>query len=299
MKFNKTIRAISAHPLTRHDKLRSYLRVLRWQITARLAQGSVLMPFVNDARLVVRKGMKGATGNVYFGLHEFEDMAFVLHLLRPAELFVDVGANVGTYTVLAGKAAGARCVAFEPGDSAFSGLLDNVHVNRIHDRVEAVQCSIGAEDGLTKFLADRDATNRIATTDDEASGREIVSVPIRRLDHALGNRHPTLIKIDVEGYETQVINGAGRVLEDPSLLAVIMEANEAGKRYGCDESALQQRMSKLGFAQAAYEPFHRSLSLDSDGQVKRNTLLVRRDALDEVRDRLRSASAYRVLGRAI
>ena len=50
-------------------------------------------------------GMTGATGNVYCGLHEFEDMALVLHALRPRDLFVDVGANVGSYTVLGGQPA--------------------------------------------------------------------------------------------------------------------------------------------------------------------------------------------------
>jgi hypothetical protein len=62
----------------------------------------VAMPYVNETRLLVKPGMAGATGNVYAGLHEYEDMAFVLHALRPSSRFVDVGANVGTYTVLAG-----------------------------------------------------------------------------------------------------------------------------------------------------------------------------------------------------
>lgn len=45
--------------------------------------------------------MTGATGNWYCGLQEYEDMSFVLHALRPGDLFVDVGANIGSYSILA------------------------------------------------------------------------------------------------------------------------------------------------------------------------------------------------------
>ncbi len=58
--------------------------------------------------------MTGATGNIYAGLHEFDDMAFFLHLLRPEDMFADVGSNIGSYTILASGVVGAKSVAFEP-----------------------------------------------------------------------------------------------------------------------------------------------------------------------------------------
>jgi hypothetical protein len=51
--------------------------------------------------------MKGAAHFIYPGVCEFEEMAFVLHYARPTDLFVDVGANIGAYTVLAAGASGA------------------------------------------------------------------------------------------------------------------------------------------------------------------------------------------------
>ena len=51
--------------------------------------------------------MIGATGNLFCGLHEIEDMGFVLHFLRSDDIFLDVGVNVGTYTVLAAGVAGS------------------------------------------------------------------------------------------------------------------------------------------------------------------------------------------------
>lgn len=102
------------HPLNQGSIRSTLKRFLYWQLGSRLVMGDVLVPFVDNTLLRVRPGMTGATCNIYVGLHEFEDMAFVLHLLRSGDLFVDIGANIGSYTVLAGGAVGAKCISVEP-----------------------------------------------------------------------------------------------------------------------------------------------------------------------------------------
>ena len=61
------------------------------------------MAWVNGTQLVLEPAMCGATGNLYAGLHEWSDMAFVLFLLGPKDHFLDIGSDVGTYTVLAAR----------------------------------------------------------------------------------------------------------------------------------------------------------------------------------------------------
>src|SRR5688572_299749 len=89
------------HPLASRNKALAFWKFSAWQFRQLFMPGSVLVPFVEQSRLLVTKGMKGATGNIYNGLVEFEDMAFILHVLRPGDSFADVGANVGAYTILA------------------------------------------------------------------------------------------------------------------------------------------------------------------------------------------------------
>lgn len=74
-----------------------YGRFVRWQIESRLKE-DVTFDWIGDAKLVVGNGMTGATGNVYCCLNEFADMGFLLHLLRKGDLFIDVGANIGSYS---------------------------------------------------------------------------------------------------------------------------------------------------------------------------------------------------------
>ena len=74
--------------------------------------------------------MYGATGNIYCGLHDFEEMSFLMHFLRAGDVFADVGVNVGAYSMLAAS-VGARAIAFEPaGEHALKGRSEPVRIGR-------------------------------------------------------------------------------------------------------------------------------------------------------------------------
>src|SRR2546421_3417735 len=86
-------RFLCNHPLTRDHRAAGFVRLFKWQIESRLRR-EVIVPWIGGGRLAPRSGMTGATGNIYAGLHEFADMAFSLHFLRPDDLFMGVGANI-------------------------------------------------------------------------------------------------------------------------------------------------------------------------------------------------------------
>jgi hypothetical protein len=71
-------------------------------------QGETIFHWVGGQRLAIRHGMTGATQNIYVGLHEFADTMLPLHFLREGDLFLGIGANVGTYTVIASGVCRAK-----------------------------------------------------------------------------------------------------------------------------------------------------------------------------------------------
>lgn len=289
-----TLRFVANHPLNAGRKFDALGRFTRWQISARLLPGSaVAVPFVNHSRLLITPGMTGATGNIYTGLHEFEDMGFLLHVLRKDDLFVDIGANVGSYTVLAGAAIGARCLSVEPLPATYDHLLDNIYLNRIQDRVTALNIGLGREEGTLRFSSGLDTMNHVLAEDE--SGLPATEVPVRRLDAIIGDAEPAVLKIDVEGFETEVILGAEATLARPSLLAVIMELNGSGQRYGYDEAAIHQTMLGHGFQTFSYRPFTRELvALDSTNAASGNTLYLKN--VEQVAERVKSAPSFQSRG---
>jgi FkbM family methyltransferase len=92
-------------------------------------------------------------------------MAFLLHFLRPCDQFVDIGANVGSYSVLASAVCGAKSIAFEPVLATFKRLSMNVSVNQISELVTLMNCAVGVAEGRVQFSIDRDAMNKVVDTD--------------------------------------------------------------------------------------------------------------------------------------
>lgn len=152
MSVLNTFQFIFSHPLTRTRKIATFKRWLRWQLGSRITPGSSAVQFVENSRLLAQPGMTGATGNIYCGLHEFSDMGFLLHFLRENDLFMDVGANIGSYTVLASGVIGAETICFEPIPKSFEHLLDNININRLVDRVQALNVAVGSEEGEVEII---------------------------------------------------------------------------------------------------------------------------------------------------
>ena len=284
---------ITRHPLNRGRAVDALLRFAAWQIGTRLIRGSVAVPFAGDTRLLVKRGMAGATGNVYCGLHEFEDMAFVAHALRSDELFVDVGANIGSYTVLAAGVANARCLSVEPVPSTFRYLLDNVRLNDLSGRVVCHNVALGREHGELRFTAQYDTMNHALEAD--AAGGDSIAVPVVTLDSLLADQAPAVIKIDVEGFEAAVIAGGQRTLHSHSLLAVLAELNGSGKRYGFNDEDVDREIRAAGFTSACYDPMTRTLREQPEQpRTGMNVLYVRR--IPELQARLAASAPIEVLG---
>lgn len=253
--FNSLLFIIN-HPLNKGRKISAIWNFIKWQITSRLMPYPIVYTFTQNSKLIMWNGLRGATGNLYCGLMEFEDMGFLLHFLRPEDLFVDAGANIGVYTILASSEIGAKSITIEPIPSTFSFLNDNININKINERVLAYNIGLGKEDSELKFTSTLDTVNHVATKDDLTT----INVLVTSLDKLLGDKVPVLIKIDVEGFETEVINGSKATLENKNLKAIIIELNNSGERYGYKDQDIHQKLLQNGFIPFNYDPKMKKLT---------------------------------------
>lgn len=282
MSLLNTLKFITNHPLNQQRKIRAMTEFVKWQLGSRLVPGKVIFNWVNGSRLIVEPRETGVTGNIYCGLHEFADMAYLLHFLTPEDLFIDVGANVGSYTILACAAKGAKGYCFEPVPATYQRLMDNIRLNGLTDRVVALNIGLADKESQLIFTSDENCTNHVVT--DNETSANVIKVKVQSLDSVLSGKSPSLMKIDVEGFETRVIDGAHDILAQPSLLSVLMELNGSGLRYGFDEDSILGRMKDFGFSTYEYEPFARELRpLHGKNSSSGNTLFIRNEDLVQAR----------------
>ena len=290
--MNRTLKFIFNHPLTRNNRLSAIINLLKWQIFSRVINFPIVYQFTEKSKLLVWRGLTGATGNFYCGLHEFEDMAFLLHLLREDDLFLDIGANVGSYTMLASSEIGAKTIAFEPILKTFKIFSQNIAINSIQDKVEALNIGLGSCKSVLKFTTSFDTGNHVSSPGDTES----TEVNVDTLDNILSGRSPLLMKIDVEGFETEVLNGSSNTLEDKSLKAIIIELNGSGDRYGFDEKNIHLLLLNHGFNPYKYDPMFRDLTVTVPGE-HHNTLYIR--DLEFVKERLKTARKIKVKNKEV
>jgi FkbM family methyltransferase len=280
------------YPLTIDAPYSALYRLLKWKIASHVfgSRLSMVVPYVNDTKLVISSAVSSASAIIYIRLYEIWDMSFVLHLLTNEDLFGDVGANAGVYCLLASGVRGAKSVAMEPVPTSVEALRLNIVIDELGGLVDVLEIGVGAEPGELDFSTDEGGSNHVIQDGSRCR------VPVLPLDKVFAARTPILLKIDVEGFETNVIKGAQRLLKDTALKALVMEMHGCGRRYGFDEGALDEEMRRLGFNSFLYDPWSRELT-PSNPECVLNTIYVRDLAF--VEQRLRAAEPFRVLGHRI
>jgi FkbM family methyltransferase len=135
-----------------------------------------------------------------------EALEFFRAYLKPGDQVIDVGANIGDTVLTSAIQVGpnGRVWAVEPHPRTYHFLLSNLELNHINN-VETINCAVGATSGEVTFADDRrDDMNRVGTG--------TLLVPMERLDSLVKCRGTiALLKVDVEGYEKPVFDGAGGI----------------------------------------------------------------------------------------
>lgn len=167
--------------------------------------------------------------------------------ILPGQVVVDVGAHIGVFTLMAARRVGpaGRVVSFEPSPRTQELLRRNLAANglswvRFHPLAVA-----DAEGSAELFVADDASNNPAADTLTASAGRKGVTVRLRRLDDVLAEEGVTRVdhlKIDVEGAEQRVLDGAPRTLA--ATRRIVMEVHPP--RVAKDE--MLKRLASLGFS---------------------------------------------------
>jgi FkbM family methyltransferase len=181
--------------------------------------------------------------------------------LAPGGVFVDVGANIGYYTILAGKAVGGagQVYAFEAHPRIYDLLSTTVGVNWMRSFITTEHLAVYEDTRkLDFFMHERFAGNSSLAQADEASAAvSKVQVDTVSLDeYFAGNpARIDLIKVDVEGGELYVFRGMRKLLEATPDVVVVCEWSQADiAEHGYDPAELIEEFDRHGFAMSRVEP---------------------------------------------
>lgn len=200
--------------------LRRMLRVLPEGQIVRVLQGPL-----RGARWIIG----AATHGCWLGSYEADKQARFVATLRPGGTVMDVGANVGFYTLLAARYVGEKgaVLAVEPNERNISFLRRHVALN-LAANVTVVGAAAGGTDGTARFSPGVHALMGHLTED---GSETVVLRSLDSLQQELGLRPVSVMKIDVEGAEAEVLAGAERILTNdrPIIFLATHDDDVAGR----------------------------------------------------------------------
>jgi FkbM family methyltransferase len=260
------LRALRQRPDFQRSPSTALFRRLVWRLRWKLTKEP--WPLTLDEDLKIHVPCCGAGALIFYqGYSEPETARFILNFLRPGMVFFDVGAHIGEYALLASHAvqSSGEVHAFEPQPDTFAHLTNNVELNDLRN-VSLNDCAVSDRNGEVDFTvrSEPSLSSMVGATEPpkkEAAGRTI-KVPTRRLDDYCRERGcwPDLMKIDVEGAELLVLQGAKELLAAPPGRAPCLVLEYGADNYSRFGYDFHDIVSVLG--QAGYRIFR----LDPQGR---------------------------------
>ncbi len=233
---------------------------------------------------LVTGGRSASTGcavlfDVYY---EPRLMFFVDDYLRPEQVFVDIGANIGIYSLLAArKITSGRVLAIEANSAVFERLQRNINANKFTN-IGVLNCAVTEVVGdFSFFTADGDCEGRLQS--EGTSGANTISVkglPLPGILCSQGIEHVDCMKLDVEGAELAVLQGAKDILLSQTPIILI-------DYY---ERPLTNWLANYGYAPYRYVRGSNALlePVDADTDAEHGSIFIHSDRLSRVIDQIRN-----------
>lgn len=190
------------------------------------------------------------SGSIAFtGFYDLKLSRFVQNLARQGGTLIDVGANLGYFSLLWVAAnSGNRCLAFEPSPRVADLMTRNIERNGVGDRTTLLRQAAGRQAGSLQFdPGPPDQTGWGGLSVNESD--DTVDVDVVRIDETVGAKEDvSLLKIDTEGADTWVLMGCERLLRNRCIRHIWFEQNKPRLRALCirDDEALRF-LSSMGY----------------------------------------------------
>lgn len=276
----------------RGHRVRAVVRGLGWQIQKRLTKQPRDIRVFGDMTLRCYPDSHGAGLMIYSGgWFDYDDMYFVQRYLQPGDVFLDVGANIGVYSLLAASRIGdtGKVISFEAGRRAFERLNENIALNGL-DFVDARYAAVSSTNGTISFMqGQRDLVNKIVVDSTKNGSAACDEVPSVTLDSAVGEMRMSLGKIDIEGAEPIAFGAAEGLLRDGNPPVWLIELkDQLLQEFGQSAEVFARWLRDRDYLLANYDADRNELAFPEEPwHDQENVIAIFRPALEGVKERLR------------
>jgi FkbM family methyltransferase len=236
-------RHIWNHPSNKGHRARRLAYATAFQLWARSTGRPMKVDVGQRSKMWARLHFSASSEVVYANPPSIELVTWSAYL-NPGDWFIDVGSSVGVYTIFALE-QGAEVTAFEPNADAAKLFRENMKLNGYSPDFH--EAAVTYKTGTMSMTFDLDVANHVVLHPDERS-HDVREVPTVTLDSIIGDRTVAGVKLDTEGTERLVLEGATRALADKRIRLFQLEWNYASiKVLGEDRTPVADMLRDAGY----------------------------------------------------
>ncbi|NEZ65801.1 FkbM family methyltransferase [Leptolyngbyaceae cyanobacterium CCMR0082] len=283
-----TLKYIWTHPNCKDQRIQRVLSFLGWQLRKRILKKPLDIEIIPKLKIRCYPNGYSAASVLYCGLYDYNEMIFLLRYLQPEDSFLDIGANVGVYSLLAAsKISVGKIYSFEALPKNYGRLEENIKLNSF-DQVKSYSIAVSDTEGsIALNLAEGDSMPFVSSDFDNENS---IIVATNTLDNLLEDKplkQLTLAKIDIEGAELLAFKGATSLLKQQLPYVWILELNNTINHFEHTEDEVVNFLRNFGYELYSYDADSNQLQMITPNQKEGNNVLaIASSRLDFVRERL-------------
>jgi len=213
---------INQNPITKKNKILTISKIIITFLILTLRR-KMKVNWINNIKFYINGSRDfSSIFNYFFILFDYEEMKFISKLNSNNIIFLDIGANVGIYSMLASVLNFKKIFAFEPNTFVFGNLCKNIKLNYL--RVTLENKAVGSK--LTKVNISKNLNDQNFVTNTKKLDIEIQEVECITIDSLNFFDENLFIKIDVEGYEYEVLKGLTNTFFKNKNIIILIELNK-------------------------------------------------------------------------
>ena len=260
------------HPFNKKYPFFALKRFFEWKMVKLFKLSNYKKSLWDNRKIYLNHDSFQSMWLMYNWLVDWEEFNLIKDFVTPKGCCLDVGANMGYYTVWFSKFTN-NIYAFEPNRKNYRRLIQNLSANNANEYIRSYNIAVGEVNGEVSFTTDLDGENHIALLDIEGNN----TVVCKRLETILFENkieEVSYIKIDVEGFELEVLKGLGGYIKNRKIDIIQIEINKTISNSGYTVHQLLAFISDNNLTLCSYSVLEKQLKIESFDCERENYFMV-------------------------